>query len=188
MNDRNPFFLRRQLMKLRTALSLGTFALLAVVNWSVAGEKAKPVNVQRFEALKKLAGDWVAVGKDGKPTTTVISSIRVTSAGTAVQETLFPGSDHEMVTMYHLDGADLILTHYCMLGNQPRMRAEPGKDVNKIAFKFVSGTNLKSKNDHHMNQATLTLDGKDHFKAEWNSCKDGKSCHQVRFDLVRKPN
>ena len=173
-------------MKPRTALLLLAIPLLAVVNSSRADEKTTPASAQRFEALKKLAGDWVAVGKDGKATDKVISSIRVTSAGHTVQETLFPGSDHEMVTMYHLDGADLVLTHYCSLGNQPRLRAEPGTDVNKIVFKYVSSTNLKSKDDHHINGATLTLDGKDHFKAEWVSCKDGKPCHQVSLDLVRK--
>ena len=89
--------------------------------------------------------------------------------------------------MYHLDGADLVLTHYCMLGNQPRMRAEPGKDANKIVFKFIGGTNLKSNDDHHMHQATLSIVDKDHFQAEWVSCKEGKSCHKAKFDLVRKP-
>jgi hypothetical protein len=159
---------------------------LAVAASVRAEEKAAAVNAQRFEALKQLAGDWVEVGKDGKPTDKVVSSIRVTSAGSAVLETLFPGSDHEMVTMYHLDGGDLILTHYCSLGNQPRLRAEPGDEVNKIVFKFVSATNLKSDDDHHINGATFTLDGKDHFKAEWASCKEGKACHQVNLDLVRK--
>jgi hypothetical protein len=173
-------------MKLRTVLSLLAFVLFAVVNSSKADDKSAPVSVQRFEALKKLAGDWVEVGKDGKPTDKVMSSIRVTSAGNTVQETLFPGSDKEMVTMYHLDGDDLVLTHYCALGNQPRLRAEPGKDVNTIVFKFVSSTNLKSNDDHHINGATLILDGKDHFKAEWVSCKDGKACHTVNLDLVRK--
>jgi hypothetical protein len=91
-----------------------------------------------------------------------------------------------MITMYHLDGADLVLTHYCMLGNQPRMRAEPGTDVNRIEFKFVSAGNLKSPDDHHMHQATLTITGPDRLKAEWTSCKEGKTCHQVTFDLVRK--
>jgi hypothetical protein len=173
-------------MKLRTALSLLALALVAGVNTSSADEKATPVNAKRFEALKKLAGDWVEVGKDGKATDKVISSIRVTSAGSAVQETLFPGSDHEMVTMYHLDGVDLVLTHYCALGNQPRLRAEPGTDVHKIVFKFVSCTNLKSTDDHHINGAALTLAGPNHFKAEWVSCKDGKPCHLVNLDLVRK--
>jgi hypothetical protein len=173
-------------MKFRAALALCAITVLTGGGATRAEEKAAPANVQRFEALKTLAGDWVALGKDGKATDKVISSIRVTSAGHTVQETLFPGSDHEMVTMYHLDGDDLVLTHYCSLGNQPRLRAEPGTDVNKIAFKFVSSTNLKSPDDHHINGLTLSLDGRDHFKAEWVSCKDGKACHQVNLDLVRK--
>jgi hypothetical protein len=173
-------------MKTRIAFSLLVIALLTTPAPSRAEEKGTSVNARRLEALKQLAGDWVEVGKDGKPTDKVVSSFHVTSGGSTVQETLFPGTDHEMVTMYHLDGADLVLTHYCTLGNQPRMRAEPGKDANTIAFKLVSCTNLKSQDDHHMHQATLTLDGKAHFKAEWVSCKDGKPCHEARFDLVRK--
>jgi hypothetical protein len=174
-------------MKSATVCSMFAFALVSLAVSARAEEKASSVNAQRFAALKGLAGDWVALGKDGKPTDTIVSSIRVTAGGNTIQETLFPGTDHEMVTMYHLDGEDLILTHYCMLGNQPRMRADPGGDVNKIAFKFIGGTNLKSNDEHHMHQATLTLDGKDRFKAEWTSCKEGKACHQVSFDLVRKP-
>jgi hypothetical protein len=151
-----------------------------------ADEKAAPVALQQFEALKKLAGDWVEMGKDGKPTDKVVSSIRVTAAGSALQETIFPGSDHEMVTMYHLDGDHLVLTHYCMLGNQPRLRAEPGTEANKIAFKFIGATNLKSTTEHHMREATFTITGPDRFQAEWASSKDGKPCHQVTLDLVRK--
>jgi hypothetical protein len=161
-------------------------ALLPFAQSTRADDKASGASAQRFEALKSLAGDWVEIGKDGQPTDKVVSSIRVTSGGNTVQETMFPGSDHEMVTMYHLDGADLVLTHYCMLGNQPRMRAEQGGDTNKIVFKFTGATNLKSNDDQHMHQATLTIAGPDHFKSEWVSCKDGKACHQVGFDLVRK--
>jgi hypothetical protein len=175
-------------MKTRMGLPLVVLALTAIAVSARAEEKAASVNVQRFEALKKLAGDWVAAGKDGKPTNQVVSSIRVTSAGHTVQETLFPGSDHEMVTMYHLDGADLVLTHYCALGNQPRLRAEPGTDVHKIVFTFVSATNLKSDADPHIDGVTFTLDGKAHFQAEWTACKGGKTCHTVNLDLVRKPN
>jgi hypothetical protein len=173
-------------MKFRMALCMLTITLFAIHAAASGEEKAASTNAQRFEALKKLAGDWVAIGEDGKPTNNVVSSIRITSAGSVVQETLFPGSDHEMVTMYHLDGADLVLTHYCALGNQPRLKAEPGNDVNKIAFKFAGGTNMKSNDDQHMDHATLTI-GTDRYKAEWTACKDGKSCHQANFDLVRRP-
>src|SRR5262249_13955977 len=42
-----------------------------------------------LERLKKLAGTWVAAGEDGKPTDQVVSVIKVTAAGSAVQETIF---------------------------------------------------------------------------------------------------
>jgi hypothetical protein len=174
-------------MTFRTVSSMVVIALLAVANWARADEKAGPAASRRFEALKGLAGDWVEVGKDGKPTDHVVASIRVTAAGSAIEETLFPGSGHEMVTMYHLDGADLVLTHYCALGNQPRMRAEPGEDVQRIVFKFFGATNLKSDDEQHMHEATLTLDGKDHYRAEWIACKNGTPCHRASFEMVRKP-
>jgi hypothetical protein len=174
------------MMKYRIVSEMFLFVLFLVAGSARADEKPTPATSQRFEALKKLAGDWVEVGPDGKPTNKLVCSIRVTSGGNTVQETLFPGTDHEMVTMYHLDGADLLLTHYCHLGNQPRMRAEPGPDANKIVFKFVGATNLKSNDDPHMHQATLTIDSQDHFKAEWTLFTEGKPGHQVGFDLVRK--
>ncbi len=38
-----------------------------------------------------------------------------------------------------------------------------------------------------MSQATLTLQDDGHYKAEWVACKDGKPCHEAKFQLVRKP-
>jgi hypothetical protein len=173
-------------MTIRAAMSMLVIAAGAIVA-ARAEEKSTSIAAKQFVALKGLAGDWVEVGKDGKPTDKVVSSIRVTAGGTAVQETLMPGTDHEMVTLYNIDGADLILTHYCMLGNQPRMRAEAGGDASTIAFKFVAAGNLKSTDEQHMHEATLTIAGKDRFQAVWVGNKDGKACHEVKFDLVRKP-
>lgn len=151
-----------------------------------AEEKAASPALQQFEALKKLAGDWVEVDADGKPTKTVVSSFRVTAGGNALCETLKPGSDQEMVTMYYLDGSDLLMTHYCTLGNQPRMRAEAGKDSKTIAFKFVGSTNLKTPADHHMHDVTLKLVSPDRIESEWTSFMDGKPCHDVKFTLARQ--
>ena len=95
-----------------------------------------------LERLKTLVGTWVAADDDGKPTDKVVSVIKVTAAGSAVQETLFPGQPQEMVSIYHRDGADLLMTHYCALGNQPRMKADPASPPNRIRFKFAGGTNL----------------------------------------------
>ena len=128
-------------MRIPAVPSMLVLALFTFVAQARAEEKGSSLSAARFAALKSLAGDWVALGKDGKPTDTIVSSIRVTSGGNTIQETLFPGSDHEMVTMYHIDGEDLILTHYCMLGNQPRMRAEAGGDASKTrstSFRSIS--------------------------------------------------
>jgi hypothetical protein len=173
-------------MRMGTISSLLMMALVVVDAPARAGDAPATPAARQFEALKGLAGNWVELGKDGKPTDTVISSIRVTAGGSVVEETIFPGTEKEMVTMYHLDGSDLVLTHYCMLGNQPRMKAEPAKSSDTIDFKFVVGTNLKSDADHHIGAATFKIQGKDHFQSEWTSYKDGKTCHCVALDLVRK--
>lgn len=169
-----------------TYRTMGIFLLVMAAGSVRAGQKATSANAARFESLKKRAGDWVEISKDGKPGDAIASSIRVTAAGSVVQETIAPGTAHEMVTMYYLDGPDLVLTHYCILGNQPRMRAEPGSDVNRLAFEFTGGGNLKSEDENHMHQATLTILGKDHFQSDWVACENGKPCHEAHFDLVRK--
>ena len=61
----------------------------------------------------------------------------------------------------------------------------PG-DARRIVFTFTGAGNLPSDKDHHMHQAALAIVSKDHFKAEWVSNKEGKACHKVEFDLVRK--
>src|SRR5260221_1755566 len=82
-----------------------------------AGEKGPSL-----AKIKKLVGTWVAVDDKGQPTDNVISVFKLTAAGSAVQETIHPGQAHEMVSLYHMDGKDLVLTHYCALGNQPKMK------------------------------------------------------------------
>jgi len=157
--------------------------LAALTTSTSAGGKSKAPSL---DAIKRLAGDWVEVGKDGKPTNNVLSSIRVTAAGSAVQEILFPGTPHEMVTMYHHDGPDVVLTHYCILGNQPRLKVEFGKDANQLVFKFIGGTNLKPEKDAHMSGGVLTLVNDNELRSEWTKCEKGKVCDTFSFHLMRK--
>jgi hypothetical protein len=139
----------------------------------------------RFEQFKQLAGEWV--GKEqGKAGFDVHVKYKVTAGGSAVVETLFPGTDHEMVTVIHPDGDDLILTHYCMLGNQPQMKASGKGDGNKVDFKFLRATNLKSEKDMHMHDVSFTFVNKDTLRSEWINFKDGKAADRVVFELKRK--
>jgi hypothetical protein len=141
-----------------------------------------------FDRLTKLAGDWVALDKDGKPTNQVVSSIKVTSRGSAIQETLFPGQDHEMVTIYHVNGNDLVLTHYCMLHNQPHLKLDPSSTDNKFVFKFVNGANIDPAKDMHMHDVTLTILDDNHIQSEWKGWNNGKpeEAHQFSMKLERK--
>lgn len=142
-----------------------------------------------LEKMKKLAGTWVAADKDGKPTDQVVSIIKVTAGGSAVHETLFPGQPMEMISVYTADGPDLVMTHYCVLGNQPRMKADPKSPVNQICFKFAGGTNLNPKKDKHMHEATLTLVDDDHIEltgVAWENGAPAKENYCDGMKLIRK--
>jgi len=69
-----------------------------------------------------------------------------------------------MVSIYSVNGPDLIMTHYCVLGNQPCMKADPNSSANQIVFQFNGGGNLDPKKDKHMHEATLTFVDDDHIE------------------------
>jgi hypothetical protein len=162
-------------------IGVWTLALLAIGTASAAAHAADATTA-RFDKLKALAGDWTKPDGDG----TVEASYRVTAGGTAVVETLFPGTPHEMVTVFTVDKGDLVLTHYCAEGNQPRMKALKGGDASAIDFKFDGGGNIKSPKDGHMHEASFAFKDADHLTSKWQFYKDGKPGELAEFNLVRK--
>lgn len=166
--------------------------VLAVVTGVQAEEKpaakVTPPTHPGLERLKKLAGTWLVADANGKATDVVASVIKVTAAGSAVHETLFPGQPHEMISVYHLDNGELVMTHYCALGNQPRMKADPKSPPNQIRWEFAGGTNLNVAKDKHMHSATLTFVDDDHLELTGECWEDGKVCAgpSCNFKLVRK--
>lgn len=169
--------------------------LLAGISFSACGEdkaKEKPAPAASknagFEKMKTLVGTWVVADKDGKPTDQVMSVFKLTAGGSAIHETIFPGEPHEMVSIYVPEGPDLVLTHYCMLGNQPQMKASGKTPGNKLNFEFVGGTNLDVKKDKHMHAATLTIIDADHYEIDgvgWENGAPAKDmCNGMK--LVRK--
>jgi hypothetical protein len=144
---------------------------------------AKHAGFQRFT---RLAGEWTGkevAGLKGKGDVRVL--YKVTSGGTAVMETLFPGTDHEMVTVIHPDGKALVLTHYCAVGNQPHMKAENSGHGNKVDFAFTGASNLKSPNDMHMHNVSYTFVDNDTLRADWMYYRDGQKAGMVTFELKR---
>jgi len=144
--------------------------------------QAAPRSNPLFDELKKLEGHWSSDQKDHGADVTY----KLSSGGTVLVETMAMANHAEMITMYHPDGDGLALTHYCMLGNQPRMKAERGGTEDKLTFKFAGAGNLKSENDPHMHDMALEILGDDHVKATWTLYKDGKPAGTATLDMTRK--
>jgi hypothetical protein len=140
-----------------------------------------------FDRLKGLEGDWEAVqNNDQVKKGQLLSQYRLTGGGTALAETILPGTPMEMLSVYHRDGDQLVMTHYCCVGNQPRMRARQGKDKNEVVFEFTGGTNLNPEKDPHIHGGVVRFIDADHLHAEWDFYVDGKSSQKHSFDLVKR--
>ena len=162
---------------------------LALTTSTMAMSKTKGDDQQAtFDKIKKLAGTWVEADEKGGPTDKVVSIVKLTAGGSAVHETLFPGEPMEMVSVYHLDKGDLVMTHYCVLGNQPKMKADPQSPANQIRWTFAGGTNLDPSKDMHMHGSTVTFIDDDHIEITGESWENGKPSeeHCGHLKLVRK--
>ena len=101
--------------------------------------------------------------------------------------TLFPGSSHEMVSMYRLDLNELVMTHYCAKKNQPQMISSDLSNDETIEFVCDGHPgNTSSHNEGHMHRARLTFVDKDNIKAEWTSSEDGKELPPYSFEAIRQ--
>src|SRR5439155_10819388 len=94
-----------------------------------------PPTSATFNVIRSLAGTWESIepGPDQKP---MVVIFKPTSMDSAVVESMFPGSPHEMINLFTSDGDGVVMTHYCAMGNQPRMRAASADD-GVLKFQFV---------------------------------------------------
>lgn len=165
----------------------------ALAAWAPRPQEGERANQQdpaaatcpAFEQLKTLVGEWAMPDSDSDGAPDGQVSYKLISAGSVVMETVFPDQPHEMVTMYHMDGPDLLVTHYCAAGNQPRMKAKRTDDPGKVEFAFKDGTNMDPSKDMYMGALTVTFTDADHFTQEWTSFEDGKPGEPLTFQWTR---
>lgn len=123
-----------------------------------------------FEKLKSLAGTWQAtmLKPDGDKTSVVY---RVTGSGSVVMETMFAGTDHEMINMYTLNGDTIVATHYCSAGNQPVLRLNSAKsNGNELVFDYVSHTGKAT--EPYIDGVTIRFQDDGKVLEEWSSSGD----------------
>jgi hypothetical protein len=147
---------------------------------STAALAQSPAQIE-FTQLKSLAGSWEGKTAKGQP---VKIDYQLTSGGSALMSTI-----HEhggMISMFHLDGPDkLLLTHYCSMGNQPRMVATSSPDGKTVTFKFLDATSLSSADAGHMDSVVIAMADANHHTEQWNFKDRDKSVTEV-FELQRK--
>lgn len=153
-----------------TALSL-TGALLFSQEQEMSGSKV--TSTPQWEKLKTLVGEWEGYSlQDGKKVPSKVT-VRMTGDGSALMHWMGPGTQYEMVTMFHPDKDQLLATHYCAAHNQPRFKAVPAKAPNQVAFEFMDGTNIRP-GDGYMKQLVIEFVDADHHNEVWGFDMKGK--------------
>ena len=82
-------------------------------------------------------------------------TFRLTAADTVLVETWTLGPQRESLTLYHMDNEGLFATHYCPIGNQPRLRLQAPSDPELLKFEFVSATNLPKPEAAHRRRVEI---------------------------------
>jgi hypothetical protein len=170
----------------RKAFCLSTFAGLALAGATLAAPAPAPLDAKTaFEKMKSLAGSWRGtIPGHGDPAAV---DYRLTGNGTALVETLFPGTPHEMMSVYHLDGDRLVLNHYCAAGNQPNLRLDLARSTaDRLQFVFDGGTSLDPAKDNHVHEGWIQFLPGGKLKESWTSFANGVAAGEPHaLDLAR---
>lgn len=181
---------------LSLSISVGSTAIAAAADgptpppdpaaaWSLVETLAGPGGTSRWDA--DLDGDGVA---------DTVVSYRLIGGGSALVETLFPGTAHEMETVHHLDrrasDARLLCTHYCGAGIQPRLMLTGGDLAPELGspptltYTFLDATNLPDPDAVHMNGVTFTFHAPDRVDAAWTASSRGVTGPHATFAMTRR--
>ena len=164
-------------MKLR---KLAAVAVTLAVILSAAFVVAESDAHKSFDLLKRMEGNWAGKDPQGHP---VEVTFRMTAGGSALMSEIHGHGPENMITMFHMDGDRLLMTHYCGAGNQPRMKVV-ASDAKSVSFEFFDGTNI-GPGDGHMQHVTITEPDANHHVEEWVFLDHGKEVKEL-LTLERK--
>lgn len=156
--------------------------------WPEPRDGSASLDESVMSLLGSLDGEWEMKGEDGE--WHLSSVFAVSSSGSVVREIMFPGEPHEMTNLYHMDGTDAVVTHYCAIGNQPRMTAtgiEQTPEGPAIDFTFESVSNLRESQSHVMGGLRLVFVDENTLQEHWTSLTNsGELDHEMTFEMRRK--
>ena len=173
-------------INMKTNLSFLCGAVIAAgVLLAGAGEmpKAKPGSVE-FEQMKTLVGTWTGKTDMGDGPVDITVRYRLVAAGSVIEERIFEGTPHEMVTMYYDQDGKLALTHYCALGNRPAMKLK-SSDNKTLAFDFDPKCGINPKKESHMHALKISFVDKNTITTSCQSFMEGKESPECSTTLKR---
>lgn len=98
--------------------------------------------------MRKLEGVWTGTVRSSA-TKKVLGAARikyeVVSSGHAVAEKLLMGTNErdDMLSVYHQEGDQLMMTHFCGSNTQPRLRTKSWtKPITELKLEFLDSTNI----------------------------------------------
>ncbi|MEE2776659.1 MAG: hypothetical protein VYE73_07840 [Acidobacteriota bacterium] len=136
--------------------------------------------------FRSLAGDWDADSPDRQHGSYPAANFRVVAAGSTVIETVLQGQENEMESVFHIDGDNLLLTHYCALQNAPVLRFEPTEEPGLVKFVFHGGTNFDPAVDAHFHAGTFKVIDADTVESTFIVHAGGEAQPEGRSVLKRR--
>jgi hypothetical protein len=109
---------------------------------------------------------------------------RLLAGGTVLEERSFPGTPHEMVTMFYEKDGKLALTHYCVMGNRPAMVLDSA-DAKTLKFAFDKSCGINPSKEPHMHALKLTFEDENTLSASCRAFMDGKELPEKPTTLKR---
>ena len=175
-------------MKTQNLIVSVVISLLALSTVQAVAQEHKPyTGSQAFEQVKTLVGSWKGTMDAGKGPETITASYKLTSADSAIVETVFEGTPHEMMSVYHDDSNRLLtMTHYCAEHNQPKLTLT-GMADNKLTLDLSKDSDIDVARETHIHSATILFDGNDKMTQQWVSFENGKKKQvvEIAFQRVR---
>jgi|CXWL01.1.fsa_nt_gi hypothetical protein len=121
---------------------------------------AIPDGAQTFKQLTALVGDWEGKFEDGRVHRV---TYRLTAGDSVLVETWALAPGRESMTLYHLDGDELVAVHYCPQQTQPRLKLSESETAGTLAFTLDGGSSLDVPGRSHQHAFWVRLDDPDHY-------------------------
>ncbi|WP_444929302.1 hypothetical protein ACJJIF_15880 [Microbulbifer sp. SSSA002] len=131
---------------------------------------------EAFNKIKALSGEWREEGE--KNNDFIINFSEIAGGSVLIESWIHKGRQHSL-TVYHLDGDDLLVTHYCPQGNQPRLSWQKNTTGEAIEFSFKDITNFAS--GSRLDSLAFAWLGNGRLQRQETYVKNGE---QIASDLI----